>query len=121
MVIIAIINGSIRQSIYETFLDELSAHQLSVITGIIFFAIYIWFISGKWKIKSGKEAFLIGLMWLVMTVLFEFVFGYFVIGNSFEELLLDYNVLKGRLWIGILIWITISPIIFYNYHSSNKK
>jgi hypothetical protein len=113
MVIIAIINGTIRQLFFTNFSDELGSHQLSVISGITFFAIYIWFITGKWEIESALMAIKIGLMWLVMTVIFEFLFGHYVMGNSWEKLLHDYNLLEGRLWVVILIWTTISPSVFY--------
>ncbi|MDQ7816058.1 MAG: hypothetical protein RDU14_03470 [Melioribacteraceae bacterium] len=113
MVIIAIINGTIRQLFFTNFSDELGSHQLSVISGITFFAIYIWFITGKWEIESALMAIKIGLMWLVMTVIFEFLFGHYVMGNSWEKLLHDYNLLEGRLWVVVLIWTTISPSVFY--------
>jgi hypothetical protein len=116
MIVIAILNGALRQGIYVTFLDNLSAHQLSVVSGIIFFALYIWIITGKWRIKSSKESVQIGLMWLLMTIIFEFLFGHFVMGHTWEKLLYDYNILEGRLWIVVLIWVTISPFIFYRIH-----
>lgn len=116
MIVIAILNGALRQGFYVTFLNNLSAHQLSVVSGILFFAIYIWIITGKWKIKSAKESVQIGLMWLLMTIIFEFIFGHFVMGHSWEKLSYDYNILEGRLWIIVLIWVTISPYIFYHIH-----
>ena len=119
MIVIAIINGVIRQGFYLTFLDELSAHQLSVLSGIIFFSIYIWFITGKWRLNSYKQTILIGFMWLIMTILFEFVFGHYVMGHSWDKLLHDYNFFAGRLWVIVLLWITISPTIFY--HLRKKK
>jgi len=120
MVILAIINGSIRQGFYVTFLDELSAHQLSVVSGILFFAIYVWIISGKWKMTSYKQAITIGLMWLLMTIIFEFIFGHYVMGHAWEKLFHDYNFLEGRLWVIVLIWVTLSPIIFYMVRSKKK-
>lgn len=116
MIFIAIINGIIRQGFYLTFLDELSAHQLSVLSGIIFFSIYIWSITNKWELDSYKQTILIGFMWLIMTILFEFVFGHYVMGHSWEKLLHDYNFFAGRLWVIVLLWITISPTIFYHIH-----
>ncbi len=117
MVIIAIINGSIRQFLYIKFLNELAAHQLSVLSGILFFAIYIWIITGFWKIESSAQAITVGLMWLGMTIIFEFVFGHYVMGNSWEKLFADYNIFKGRLWVVVLIWTAISPFIFFKLRS----
>lgn len=116
MVVIAIINGSVRQFVFTKFTGELTAHQLSCASGIALFAIYVWFITGVWKIESANQAIIIGLMWLAMTVLFEFVFGHYVMSNSWQKLLHDYNIVKGRLWVLVLIWTTISPYVFYKLH-----
>lgn len=121
MVIIAIINGTIRQLFFTNFLDELGAHQLSVISGITFFAIYVWFITGRWKLNSSLSAIKIGLMWLTMTIIFEFIFGHYVMGNSWQKLLHDYNILEGRLWVVVLFWTTISPLVFYLIHRRDEK
>ena len=99
------------------YLDDLKAHQLSVLTGIMLFAIYIWIITGYWIIESASQAWMIGLMWLLLTVLFEFVFGHYVMKNSWEKLLADYNIFKGRLWVVVLIWTTIAPYIFFKLNS----
>ncbi|MEW6447103.1 MAG: hypothetical protein AB1426_03305, partial [Bacillota bacterium] len=55
----------------------------------------------------------IGLIWLVLTVAFEFGFGHFVMGHSWSRLLHDYNLLKGRLWVLVLLWVAIAPYVFY--------
>lgn len=112
MPLIGIINGSIRQFGYGKFMSELTAHQISTLTGIILFGLYVWFLSRLWRIKSSSQALTIGVMWLSLTVAFEFVFGHYVMGNPWCRLLHDYNLLEGRLWVLVLIWITIAPLVF---------
>ena len=116
-VVIAIINGAVREGVYKKSFGDLLAHQISTVTGIILFAIYIWIITGIWLIESSSQAWLIGLMWLLMTVIFEFVFGHYVMKNSWEKLFSDYNIFKGRLWAVVLIWVTIAPYLFYQLRS----
>jgi hypothetical protein len=41
MVLIAIFNGLLRESVYGPFMSELRAHQVSTLTAIIFFGVYI--------------------------------------------------------------------------------
>ena len=113
MVFIAIINGTIREVVYKTFTGDLTAHQISTVTGIALFAIYMWIIFRKWKLGSAKQAILVGLMWLSMTVCFEFIFGHYVMGNPWEKLLHDYNILQGRLWSLVLIFTLTAPYLFY--------
>lgn len=117
---IAIFNAILRELIYKKPLGNLAAHQISTATGIIIFAIVFYFIFKRWKIESLKHAILLGLIWLVLTILFEFGFGHFVMGNPWEKLLHDYNLADGRVWSLFLVWITIAPYIFYRMFTHNK-
>lgn len=113
MLIIAIINGAIREGGYKKFMGELRAHQVSTITAIILFGLFIWALTSIWPIHSAGQAIAIGLIWLVLTVAFEFLFGRCVMKHPIKKLLHDYNILAGRLWVLMLIWITIAPYLFY--------
>lgn len=117
---IGILNGVLREATYKNFTDDLLAHQISTITGIVFFGIVFYFILKKWKIESIKHAILIGLIWLGLTILFEFGFGHYVMGNSWKKLFHDYNIAEGRVWSLFLVWIIIAPSIFYKIFSKQK-
>ena len=113
LVVIAILNGILRQVGYSKLVGELTAHQISTLTGIILMGLYIWWLTGFWKIESSGQAVAIGLIWLGMTVVFEFVFGHYVMGHPWKKLFHDYNLLEGRVWVFVLIWTTIAPLLFY--------
>ena len=113
MVAIAIANGAMRESLFRKRLGELWAHQLSCVTGILLFGVYVWALVRIWPPALSGQARIIGVIWLVLTVAFEFSFGHFARGLSWNELLADYNILAGRLWVLVLAWVTIAPYIFY--------
>ncbi len=113
MVVLAILNAIIRETAYKPFTGDLTAHQISTLTGIIIFGIYMWIIFRRWKLNSVKQAVEVGLMWLAMTICFEFLFGHFIMGSTWEKLLHDYNIIQGRVWIAALIFILIAPYLFY--------
>jgi len=113
MPIIGIINGTIRQYGYTKALGELRAHQVSTVTGIVLFGLYIWALTLLWKIRSSAEAVAIGLVWLILTVAFEFLFGHYVMKHPWTRLFHDYNIFEGRLWVLVLVWITVAPYVFY--------
>ncbi|KPL14434.1 MAG: hypothetical protein AMS26_10730 [Bacteroides sp. SM23_62] len=113
LVIVAIINGIIRNEVYKDSLGDLHAHQLSTLTAIALFGLVIWGFTHLWKITSAQQAWAIGFIWLGMTILFEFIFGHFVMGHPWSRLLHDYNIFQGRVWILVLIWTTIAPYVFY--------
>jgi hypothetical protein len=117
MVLIAIINALIRQYGYLRLVGELTAHQISTVTGIVLFGVYIWFVTGRWRIESAGQAVAIGLLWLVMTVAFEFLFGHYIAGHPWERLLLDYNLIAGRVWVFVLLWIAVAPYIMFRLRS----
>jgi hypothetical protein len=118
LVVLAIINGAIRQETYGKLMSELSAHQLSTITGILLFGIFIWVMTGYWSIQSARQSILIGFMWLIMTILFEFVFGHLVMGHPWSKLFHDYNLLQGRVWVLVLIWTAVAPYLFYKIRNA---
>jgi hypothetical protein len=112
LVILAIINGIIRNSFYSRQLGELLAHQVSTIVfcvTIIAFSYLFFKYSGVTGTK--KDYLHIGLMWLFLTVAFEFLFGHFIAGHTWNHLLADYNVFKGRIWILVLIVTATAPSI----------
>lgn len=109
MIFIAVANGTLRQFVYGRWINELAAHQISSITAIIFFFLYTLVLSGRWPLAKAAQALLIGLIWLVLTVTFEFVFGYFVAGHSLRSLLQDYDVFAGRLWLLVLAALFLMP------------
>jgi hypothetical protein len=115
MVIIAIMNGVIRDAFYGKYLGELTAHQISTFTLTVLAGLYLWLLGLMWKIPSSNQAITIGLIWLALTVAFEFLFGHYVMKHPWTRLLHDYNIIKGRVWILVLIWITIAPYVFYRF------
>jgi hypothetical protein len=113
MVPIAIANGALRETTYAKRVGELKGHQISCLTGSLLFGGYIWAVVRLWKPDSSQQALAIGLIWLVMTVGFEFVFGRYARRLPWSQLLHDYNILAGRLWVLVLLWLTVTPLLFY--------
>lgn len=117
MMLIGIMNGVIREATYGKMLSELRAHQVSTITGALLLGIYIWIIIRVWSPASLQQAVLIGILWFGLTVTFEFLFGHYIAGHAWSHLLKDYNLLAGRVWLLILVWITVAPMLFYRFLS----
>ena len=55
MVAIAIANGVLRESWYGKHVSELAAHQISTLTGIILFGVYIWLVVRFWRPASPGQ------------------------------------------------------------------
>jgi hypothetical protein len=117
MILIGLFNGVMREATYGKTLTPLRAHQVSTLTGSILFGLYIWGLTLRWGLESAQQALIIGSIWLLLTVLFEFSFGRLVVKHSWSQLLGDYNLLAGRVWILVLIWIAIAPLVFWGLGS----
>ena len=61
------------------------------------------------KNSTRKERWLTGMVWAVLTVIFEFATG-ITGGNSIAELLAAYNPLTGNLWLLVLAATLFSPV-----------
>ena len=113
MVFIAIFNGILRGVAFTPYVAELTAHQISCITGVSFFFIATWLYNMKWPIGSTRQALLIGAMWFVLTPIFEFGFGLYIMNHPLEYLINDYNLLAGRAWSLVLVTVFLLPTIVY--------
>ncbi len=113
LLIIAVINGSIRDFIYKPYVGELAAHQISTLVLAILIGAYVWLLEKRISPVSTIQDWLIGFCWLAMTVSFEFLFFHFVRGIPWQLLLLDYNIMEGRIWIFVLIWTALAPRIIW--------
>jgi len=110
--VLAIVNAIIREAVYASFLDELRSHQLSTFTLMTIFFIGTSLILRFSGLNlTGQQLFLMGSIWVIMTICFEFLAGHYAFGNSWEKLISDYNILKGRIWIFIPITTFISPYL----------
>jgi len=112
---LGVANGVLREVTYGSLIPEIRAHQLSTVLLIFFTGLFVWLLNNHWPIPSLRRAWMIGLAWLSLTILFEFGFGHFVIGHPWARLFADYNILAGRIWILFLVWILVLPVLIYRY------
>ncbi len=117
LAIVSIANGILRQITYGNTISDLAAHQISTVTGILAIGAVVWWLSRLWVLESSSQAWTIGIVWLILTIGFEFGFGHFVAGNSWEKLLADYNILNGRIWTLFLFWVAVMPFVFFKLNN----
>jgi len=113
MLLIAFGNGTLRELWIRKHTGELPAHQISTIVLLLLFGVYTWVIVRVWPPESADHAITIGLLWLLLTLAFEFLFGHYASNLSWSALLHEYNLLAGRLWVLVPLWIAVAPYAFY--------
>jgi hypothetical protein len=113
MLLIAVANGALRQMTFAKVMPELRAHQLSTLIGSVLIGVFIWFVIRTWFPLSSGQALVIGLVWLLLTVAFEFFMGLVLAHRPLSQVLHDYNLMAGRVWVLFLMWLTVAPWVFF--------
>lgn len=120
MLIVSIINGGVRDLVYGKHMPELRAHQLSTVSSIVLLGIVMWLFTSRYPSASARQALMLGSLWSGLTLAFEFLFFHFVGKHSWSELLANYDVLHGRVWIFVVIWLFVAPYLFYVFRTSSR-
>ncbi len=120
LLLVAVINGGLRDLTYGRHVSELLANQISCVIGILLFAVVISRYVRRWPPASARGAWFIGVFWMALTVAFEFLFFHYVGGHTWEALLANYDLASGRLWPLILLWVLVAPYLFYRIFHKAK-
>ncbi|QPK65537.1 hypothetical protein IVG45_09110 [Methylomonas sp. LL1] len=115
MLLVSIANGAARDLSYGKHMSELTAHQVSTVTSVLSLGAVIWVFIRFYPPSSAHDAITIGLAWAALTVAFEFLFFHFVGGHSWSELLANYNIFEGRVWVVVLVWVAVAPYVFFRF------
>ena len=109
---LAILNGIARNSLYQPIIGELAAHQVSTVIGsLAFIALAYVMMHNQFAGMETKTLIAIGVTWVLMTITFEFLFGHYVAGHSWQKLFYDYNIFAGRIWALFLLVSGLTPLI----------
>lgn len=115
MLLVSIANGAARDLTYGKYMSELAAHQLSTVTSVLSLGVVIWVFVRRYPPSSARHAVTIGLAWATLTVAFEFLFFHFIGGHTWAELLANYNIFEGRVWVVVLLWVAAAPYVFFRF------
>jgi len=105
----ASVNGALRETLLIPTAGVLAGRAISTLILSVLVVLLTYFTIRWIRPLSSGEAWRIGGLWVALTMGFEFLGGHFLFGNSWSQLLEEYNVLEGRIWILVLITIAIAP------------
>ena len=102
-------NGAIRVLVLQPPLGEDRARQVASLSGMALVLMVSWVFVRFCPEARSSQLWWVGVAWLTATMAFEFLFGHFVSGRSWQVLLADYNILRGRLWSLVLVSVCLGP------------
>lgn len=105
---IAILNGGFRENVLVklgTFARPLSGIILSICIFVV-----AYFLVPKIKNCTKKDYFLFGVMWFILTNLFDLV-AYIKAGVGFKGLMQSYNIFTGNTWVLVVLTALFAPIV----------
>lgn len=118
LMVLAILNGAFREGFLKASLGHQFAHVVSTLMLLVLISVLVAILVRIWKLETARQAWMVGFIWLAMTLAFEFGFGHFVQGIAWSELLKEYNIFAGRFWVLIPAWVAVAPALFYRLQRS---
>ena len=111
IILVETMHGIARTLLLVPVVGDFRARQIGVFTGsALILAIAIAFIRWVQPLRL-RDALVVGLVWLVLTLVFEVAFGRFVAGATWARLASDYDLAHGGLLpIGLAVE-TLAPAI----------
>ena len=110
LLMVAFVNGAVRVIWLMPTLGDSAAHLLSALILSTVVIVVAWRAIAWLQPHSVNEALLIGDEWVLMTITFEFVAGYYLFGASWDELLAQYDVSRGEMWVLVPITMLMAPV-----------
>ena len=106
----AILNGGFREYVLIKYLDTALATAISGILLCILILLITWLLLPQLVTLNNKESYITGIIWMILTILFEFTSGIGT-GVPMKELIAAYNPLSGNLWILVVLTTMFAPTI----------
>ena len=118
---LAIANGALRETVLIPSLGKPSGLVLS---GVLLSSLVALVAYGLVRVKQDvtvSQGLLIGILWLSLTLAFEFAFGRYVQHKSWTELLDAYAFKDGNIWPVVLVVTLLAPSVAALFHAMSRR
>lgn len=111
ILVLANLNGAAREAWLIPRLGEPVGRVVSTVAlcGIVF--LLTWFTIRWIGPANPSDAMRIGVLWLGLTLAFEFLVGHYVFRQPWTALLEDYDISRGRIWPLALLVVLFGPVL----------
>jgi len=111
LAIVAVLNAAVRELVLVPIIGEKLALPFSgVLLSILIFLTTLSMVP-LLKISISSGYWLVGMVWVCLTLTFEYLFGHYIIGEPWDKLLTVFNILEGDLFLLALFTTGVSPYV----------
>jgi hypothetical protein len=107
----AVVNGVVREGVLLPYLGPGTGHVVSTFFLCAAILIITLLTIGWIAPATTASALRLGLLWVGLTLAFEFGAGHYLFGHPWERLLADYDVAAGRIWPLVLVTTLLAPVL----------
>ncbi len=111
ILILAVLNGGARLAWLIPYFSETAGRALSTIAlcGLVF--VVAWLTISWMRPLGVADALRLGLLWLLLTLAFEFLAGHYLFHQPWAVLLKDYDLSRGRIsGVAVLVVVLFAPL-----------
>jgi hypothetical protein len=113
LLVLAVLNGGVRDTWLSPVLGDTIGRAISSVLLALLILLATW-LTIRWiGPTTPGQAMMVGALWVGLTLAFEFGVGHYGFGKSWAELLADYDLLRGRIWILVLLATFVAPMLTF--------
>jgi hypothetical protein len=109
ILVLASLNGALRDLVMTPRLGDTLARAISTVLLCGLVLLVTWLTLGWIGPRSRRDTIVIGAVWVACTLAFEFLAGHYLFRKPWVELLADYDLRRGRIWIAVLVVTFFAP------------
>jgi hypothetical protein len=113
LLVLAVLNGGVRDTWLSPVLGDTIGRAISSVLLALLILLATW-LTIRWiGPTTPGQAMRVGALWVALTLAFEFGVGHYGFGKPWAELLADYDLLRGRIWILVLLATFVAPMLTF--------
>jgi hypothetical protein len=121
ILVLASANGALRDLVMTPRLGDPVARAISTVLLCGLVLLVTW-LTLRWIGPCSRtDAIVIGGVWVACTLAFEFLAGHYLFRKPWVELLADYDLRRGRIWIAVLVVTFAAPCLIARVRGFNPS
>ena len=120
ILVLAVANGALREAVLVPLLGAAAGLTVSGLLLCALIAAVAYAFTWLHPNLAARQALLVGVLWLGLTLVFEFGLGRFVQHKSWGELLDAYRFKDGNLWPAVLLATLLAPYLAARWRARRR-